>query len=204
MTLTGLLVFVAAYALAVASPGPGVAALLARVLAKGLHGVVPFICGFIVGDLVWFTVAAAGMTVLAQAFEGVFTAVRYAGAAYLLYLAWKLWTAPAVPVGAQEAPPRDEGLKLFLTSLALTLGNPKTIIFFMALLPSVLDLRTLTLLGAAEVAGTMVVVLGVVMGAYALAAARARQVFRSSRALKALNRGTGAVMAGAAVAIASR
>lgn len=204
MTLAGLLVFITAYALAVASPGPAVAALLARVLARGLAGVVPFIAGFAVGDLVWFTVAAAGMSVLAQAFEGVFTALRYAGAAYLLYLAYKLWTAPPTPVDAQGEAPKEDGARLFLTSLALTLGNPKTIVFFMALLPTVLDLRTLTLLGAAEVAGTMVVVMAAVMGTYALAAARARRIFRSSRAVKALNRGTGAVMAGAAVAIASR
>ncbi|HYC04520.1 MAG TPA: LysE family translocator [Azospirillaceae bacterium] len=204
MTLAGLLVFVAAYALAVASPGPGVAALLARVLSRGLSGIVPFIAGFVVGDLVWFTVAAAGLAALAQTLEGVFTVVRYAGAAYLLYIAWKLITAPAAAIDTGAAPVPEDGRRAFLSSLALTLGNPKTIVFFMALLPTVVDLRTLTVLGALEIAGTIIVVLSALFAAYALAAARARRLFRSARAMKALNVGTGAVMAGAAVAVATR
>jgi threonine/homoserine/homoserine lactone efflux protein len=87
MTLTGLLVFGAAYATAVFSPGPGVAALVARVLARGLRGAPAFIAGFLIGDLVWFTVAATGLALLAQTFAIVFLAVKYAGVAYLLYLA---------------------------------------------------------------------------------------------------------------------
>ncbi len=205
MTLAGLLVFAAAYALAVASPGPGVAALVARVLARGLPGVAPFVAGFVAGDLIWFAVAAAGLAVLAQTLHGLFLAVKYAGAAYLLYLAWRLWTTPVAPVeGSAAAPARESGLRLFLAGLAITLGNPKVIVFFMALLPTVVDLARLTLLGAAEIAGLIVVILSLVLGGYALAAARARSLFRSPRAVRALNRATGAAMAGAAVAVATR
>ncbi len=205
MTLAGLLVFAAAYALAVASPGPGVAALVARVLARGLPGVAPFVAGFVAGDLIWFAVAAAGLAVLAQTLHGLFLAVKYAGAAYLLYLAWRLWTARAVPAERPAAAPeRESGLRLFLAGLAITLGNPKVIVFFMALLPTVVDLARLTLVGAAEIAGLIVVILSLVLGGYALAAARARSLFRSPRAVRALNRATGAAMAGAAVAVAAR
>ncbi|HZF32327.1 MAG TPA: LysE family transporter, partial [Candidatus Angelobacter sp.] len=94
MTLTGLLTFGAVYGVAVASPGPGVAAVLARVLARGLRGAPAFIAGFLVGDLVWFALAATALHALAQTFAVLFIVIRYAGAAYLLYLAWKLWTAP--------------------------------------------------------------------------------------------------------------
>jgi threonine/homoserine/homoserine lactone efflux protein len=205
MTITGLMVFATTYALAVASPGPGVAALVARVLARGLGGLVPFIAGFVVGDLVWFAVAAAGLAVLAQTLHGLFLAVKYAGAAYLLYLAWRLWTAPPGAVeGEGAAPERERGAKLFLAGLAITLSNPKVIVFFMALLPTVVDLANLTLLGATEIAALIVAILTLVLGAYALAAARARMVFRSPRAVRAINRGTGAVMAGAAIAVATR
>jgi len=54
MSLYGLLVFSAVYMLAVATPGPGVAAVVARSLAKGTHGAPAFIAGFVVGDLIWF------------------------------------------------------------------------------------------------------------------------------------------------------
>ncbi|HEY8564820.1 MAG TPA: LysE family translocator [Beijerinckiaceae bacterium] len=204
MTLAGLLLFSAAYVMAVASPGPGVAAVLARVLGRGLSGIIPFIAGFVVGDLVWFTVAAMGLAVLAQTFETLFLAIKYAGAAYLLYLAFKLWTAPARPAEVEGAAPTEKGVKLFLAGLAITLGNPKVIVFFLALLPTVIDLGNLSAAGFAQIAALIAVILSGVLGAYALLAARARRLFTSTRAIRLLNRGTGAVMAGAAAAIAAR
>jgi threonine/homoserine/homoserine lactone efflux protein len=205
MTLAGLLVFVAAYALAVASPGPGIAALVARVLARGTRGVPAFVAGFVAGDLVWFAVAAGGLALVAQAVEGVSAAVRWAGAAYLAWLAVRFWTAPARPFEAEPADgAREGGWRLFATGFAITLGNPKAVVFFLALLPTVVDLPSLTLPGAAGIAAAMVAVLAVVLSAYALAAARARRLFRSARAVRALNAGAGAAMAGAAAVVATR
>ena len=204
MTLAGLLLFSAAYIMAVASPGPGVAAVLARVLGRGLAGIVPFIAGFVAGDLVWFAVAATGLAVLAQTFEALFLAIKYAGAAYLLYLAFKLWTAPVRPAEIEGVAPAESGVKLFLAGLSITLGNPKVIVFFLALLPTVVDLGSLSLLGLAEIAALITVILSSVLGAYALLAARARRLFTSTKAIRLLNRGTGAVMASAAAAIAAR
>jgi threonine/homoserine/homoserine lactone efflux protein len=60
MSLYGLSIFAAVYVLAVASPGPGVAAIVARVLGRGTRGAPAFIAGFLVGDLIWFTFAATG------------------------------------------------------------------------------------------------------------------------------------------------
>ena len=204
MSSAGLLVFCAAYALATASPGPGIAAILARVLGRGLRGVPAFIAGFVVGDLFWFTIAATGLALVAQTFAVLFIAIKYAGAAYLLYLAWKLWTAPArqEEVGIDQ---RNDGAgRLFLGGLAVTLGNPKVIVFFLALLPSVIDLEHLTVLGFVEIALLIVVILSCVLAAYALAAASARRLISSPRTVRAVNRTTGTVMAGAAVAIVAR
>ena len=94
MSFYGLSVFALVYMLAVASPGPGVAAIVARVLGRGTRGAPAFILGFLVGDLIWFTFAATGLAMLAQTAYAVFVVVKFAGAAYLLYLAYRLWTAP--------------------------------------------------------------------------------------------------------------
>lgn len=206
MTLSGLLLFCTAYGLAVASPGPGIAALVARVLARGPKGIWLFILGFVVGDLIWFAIAAGGLTMLARSMDGVFVALRYAGAVYLLYVAWKLWTAPATVDSdpAAPAPPAERGHRLFLGGLTVCLGNPKVIVFFTALLPTVVDLPSLTLSGALILVGCIIAMVSAIIGGYALAAARARRLFRSSRAMRVVNRGTGAVMAGAAVAVATR
>lgn len=205
MSLSGLLVFSAVYFLAVASPGPGVAAVIARSLAKGTRGAPAFIAGFLVGDLIWFAFAATGLAALAQSAHAVFVVVKYAGAAYLLFLAYKLWTAPAVPVS--DGPDLEGGQKpfqLFLGSLALTMANPKTMVFYLALLPTVVPLEKLTLLGSAEMMVAMSILLPLTLGAYVVLAARARRVFKSATAVRRINRGTGAAMACAAVAVATR
>ena len=204
MSIAGLLLFCAAYAVATASPGPGIAAVLARVLGRGLRGVPAFLAGFVVGDLVWFTVAATGLAVLAQTFAALFMAIKYAGAAYLLYLAWKLWTAPAQQTEVAADRRTDSPWRLFLGGLSVTLGNPKVIVFFLALLPTVIDLENLSVAGFVEIALLIVVILSCVLTAYALAAAGARRLFTSPRSIRVINRGTGTVMAGAAVAIAAR
>lgn len=202
MTLSGLAVFSFVYALAVASPGPGVAAVVARSLARGHRGAPAFIAGFLVGDLVWFTVAAAGMAALAETAYVLFAAVKYAGAAYLLHLAWRMWTTPARAVEAADLDTSQRPARLFLGSLTLTLGNPKTMVFFLALLPTVVQLETLSSIDFAEIAAVISVVLPAVLGAYVLVAVHARRLLQSPRALRMVNRGGATVMAGAAVAVA--
>jgi len=102
MTIYGLLTFCAVYALAVAAPGPGVAAVIARGLAHGLKGTPAFIAGFMVGDLAWFGIAATGLAALAKTAATAFVVIKWIGVAYLLYLAWKLWSAPAKRVEVAE------------------------------------------------------------------------------------------------------
>jgi threonine/homoserine/homoserine lactone efflux protein len=204
MSIHGFALFCLAYLLATATPGPGIGALVARVIARGMHGIAFYIAGFVVGDLTWFTFAATGMAVLAQTAHALFVAIKYAGAAYLLFLAFRLWTAPVGAVAEDSAPVSQSSGRLMLAGLSLTLGNPKVMIFFLALLPTVIDLSTLSVSAFLEIGAAMAVILSAVLGTYAAAAQRARRLFRSPPALRWLNRGTGTVMAGAAAAVATR
>lgn len=203
MTVSGLLLFGGVYAMAVLSPGPAVAAVVARVLATGARRSAPFIWGIVAGDLVWFGMVALGLAALAENFHAAFLVVKYAGVAYLLYLAWRLWTAPAE--AATAAPPaKEEGLKLFFGGLALTLGNPKVMVFFVSILPLVVDLAALDAPTAAAISGVIVFVLSGAMWGYAFAALRARQMIADPATMRLVNRGAGAAMAGAAVAVVAR
>jgi threonine/homoserine/homoserine lactone efflux protein len=202
MTLSALILFAAVYFAAVATPGPGIAALIARVLGQGLAGVAPFIAGYFVGDMVWLTFAATGLAVVARTFAGVFVAIKFAGAAYLLYLAWRMATAPAV-VGLAP-PPASRGWRAFLGSLSLTLGNPKVMIFFLSIMPLVVDIKALTSLALMELCAVCAIVIFSTLAAYALAANRARTLLSSTRAMKLVHRLAGGVMAGVAVAVAAR
>jgi threonine/homoserine/homoserine lactone efflux protein len=140
---------------------------------------------------------------LARTFHGVFLAIKYAGVAYLLYLAWKLWTAPAQSVAVENSD-SQHGWRAFVASLMLTLANPKAILFFLALLPTVVDLTTLTVVSFLEISAAICVLLPLVLGAYVLLAAKARQLFTTPGAVRRLNRSSGAAMAGAAVVVATR
>ncbi len=203
MSIYGLLTFCAVYLLAVATPGPGIAAIVARSLAHGFKGAPAFVAGFIVGDLTWFTVAATGLAAVAKTAAGVFVAITWAGVVYLLYLAWKLWTAPAERVAVVEQD-GQHGWRAFVSSLMLTLGNPKAILFFLALLPTVVDLATMNALRFVEISVAIMIVLPTVLFSYVFLAARARQLFTTPKAVRRLNRSSGVAMAGAAVVIAAR
>jgi len=204
MSLHGIALFCLVYLVATATPGPGIAAIIARVLAKGAVGIWAYIAGFVLADLIWFTLAATGTAVLAQTAHTAFLAVKYIGAAYLVYVAYRMWTDPVVPVEEKIDAVPTSALRLLMAGATLTSGNPKVMIFFLALLPTVVDLRAVGVTEYLQIAAAMCVILSSVLSAYALAAMRARRLFKSMRAMRWLNRGTGTVMAGAAVTVATR
>jgi threonine/homoserine/homoserine lactone efflux protein len=204
MDPAGLLLFSSALFIAAASPGPGIAAIVARVLGRGPRGAVAFSAGVAVGDVVWLSFAILGLATLAQTFHEVFLAIKYLGAAYLLYIAYRLWTAPAATQKVEANVKAEHPARLFLGGLAVTMGNPKVMVFYLALLPTFLDLTRITLAGFVELVLATLTVLGVVFAGYIALAARARRLFTSPRSIRILNRTTGTVMAGAAAAVAAR
>lgn len=203
MTLAGFLLFAVAYAMAVITPGPGVLAVVGHVLGRGLKGVTGLILGIAAGDIVWLTAAALGLAMLAKSFALFFMAVKWAGAAYLIWLAVQMWRASGSVAVEAQAGARGNGAS-FIAGLSLTLGNPKTMSFYLALLPVMVDLPNLTLLAFLEIVALILIMLPIIMGGYALAAMQARSLFRSPAAMRRLNRAAAVALAGAAGMIATR
>ncbi|MCZ8182733.1 MAG: LysE family translocator [Beijerinckiaceae bacterium] len=205
MTLSTFLLFVPVYALAAASPGPAVAAIVARTLAMGSRGALAFTMGLVAGDLVWFSAATLGLGLLAQTYQPLFTAVKYAGALYLIYVAISIWRMPARPLTeAEPAAAGKSGFRAFLGAFLLTLGNPKTMVFFLSIMPLVVSPEQITLVTALEIAAIIVVVLTAIFMGYVVLAARARRLLRSTEAIRRINRTTAGIMAGTAVVVAAR
>lgn len=184
------------------APGPAVAAVIAKGATTGARRTVPFIVGLVIGELFFFALALAGLAALAATMGHLFALIKWAGITYLLYLAFRLWMAP--PVTVSTIVPNGEGLKLLSAGTLLPLGNPMTVGFYVALLPVVLDVTTVSLLGALEMAVIIVSVWGGVLFAYALAADRASQFISTPNAQKWLNRTAAGAVVGAAGMIASR
>ena len=203
MELSALLLFAVALLLAAGSPGPSIAALVARVISQGLGSVLPFLAAMWIGEALWLVAAVMGLGFLAAQFHEVFLVIRYLGIAYLAWLAWKMWHAP-VSVKEGEMPKADGALKMFATGMALTIGNPKIMVFYLALLPSLIDINSVTALGLVELAAVAIIILMAVDLAWALAAAWARQWLKSPRAVKLANRASATAMGGAAIVMATR
>lgn len=191
-----LLTFTVAYAIAVLVPGPGVAAVVARALGGGFKGAFPMVLGILAGDLMYFVFAVFGLAAIAALFGPVFVIVRWAGAAYLLYIAYKFWTAR--PGNEQMKPKNEDAWRTFLAGFSLTMGNPKTIVFYLAILPTVIPLDQMNPIAFTELTFIVVVVLLIIGCGYAWLASAAREMFKSSKALGRLNKTAGVMMATAA------
>jgi threonine/homoserine/homoserine lactone efflux protein len=204
MSLFTLFAFTVAYVVAVLVPGPGVAAIVARALGGGFASAVPMIIGILVGDLIYLVFALFGLAAIATYFGPIFVIVRWGSAVYLLYIAWQFWTAKP---GSEQLGPRqrEPWVRTFLSGFALTMGNPKTIVFYLALLPTVVPLdHPITALGFVELTGIVVVVLLAIGSGYAALAAWARELFTSARAIRRMNKTAGIIMASAAAFVAAR
>lgn len=197
-----LAVFAAALAIAAASPGPAIVTLVARVLTAGARANIGFAAGLLLGDLAWLACGVFGAATLATEAHELFVALKYLGALYLLYLAVRLWMA-APRVDPAALPRRGAGWGVW-GGLSLALANPKTMMFYMALVPTLVDVTRLNDAMFAGLCAVIVVVLGIVLTTYAVAASRARRFFASPRALRYANRGGSVIIAGAAVAVAAR
>jgi threonine/homoserine/homoserine lactone efflux protein len=203
MDSLSLFIFAGALMIAAGSPGPSTAALVARVLARGHGDVLPFLAAMWIGEAAWLSMAVWGLNTIAEAFALAFLLIKWLGVAYLLFLAWKMWhAAPHLDMNGilERVPPA----RMFAAGLAVTLGNPKIMIFYMALLPTIIDLEQLSLLGWAELTGTMILVLVAVDVAWVVMAARVRRLLRNPQAIRFVNRCSAGMMAGAATAIAAR
>jgi threonine/homoserine/homoserine lactone efflux protein len=203
MAFSALLVFALTLSVAAASPGPGIAALVSRVLTHGFREVLPFLVAMWLSEVVWLTCAVAGLAVIARTFALAFAVLKFAGVAYLVFLAWRMWFTSA-DVDEGHLPSGQSPLRMFLAGLTIGFSNPKVMVFYLALLPTLVDLTRVTLFAWFELTLTALAVLITVDLAWTLLAARARKLLTGRRAARIANRASATVMVGAAAAIATR
>jgi threonine/homoserine/homoserine lactone efflux protein len=204
--LSVLLAFAAALAIAVAIPGPGIFAVVACALGRGFREALALIAGMVIGDLLYFTLAALGLAALARSMGELFIVIKLAGAAYLIWLGLKLWRqVPAVmSASGVSAAPRRGFRRGLLGGLVVTLSNPKAIAFYAGLLPTFVDLEKLSAGDALAMGLIVVLVVGAIPAAYAFAAARSRRFLHQPSRLKIMNRTAGTMMIATGVTVATR
>lgn len=137
IALTTLSIFATAVMLLLLSPGPNMAFVMAHGITHGPRGGVATALGIAVADLILTVLTATGITALVMAWAPAFDLIRYAGAAYLLWMAVK---ALRQPLGLKEAVVTQASLRsVFVRAMLNSLLNPKALLFFMVFLPQFVD-----------------------------------------------------------------
>ncbi|KZN12968.1 LysE family translocator [Marinomonas sp. TW1] len=205
MTIESSLTFFIAIFIFSITPGPGVFAIIARSMTQGAKASVSLSAGMAISDILYLIMACYGLAVIAQTMEGVFLAIRYLGAAYLMYLGWKMWTAPVADntVSDLGGKPKKE-VASFVQGFMISASNPKVILFYIAFLPTFMDLTVLTTWDIAWASMLAFVALMMGLTLIAVSASQARRMMKSPSAMIALNRVAGGVMIGAGGFLALR
>ena len=133
MTLEQILAFNLVLAAAIASPGPALLMAVQTSLSAGRRAGIAVGIGLGAMAAIWTLMALLGLGVVFRLFPAVHAGAKIAGAAYLLYLAWKMWRHASAPVEARAAPAR----RAFQQGFAVNLLNPKSVLFAAAVLVTV-------------------------------------------------------------------
>jgi threonine/homoserine/homoserine lactone efflux protein len=137
--LDDLLVFAAAALVMVLTPGPNMIYLISRSICQGRRAGVISLCGVIAGFFVHILATAIGVSAVFLAAPLAFDALKWAGAAYLLWLAWQAVRPGASSPFEPQVLPADPPRKLFLMGFVTNLLNPKVAFFYIALFPQFID-----------------------------------------------------------------
>lgn len=180
------------------TPGPGIFALMARSLSSGLKPCFSMALGMSVSDIVYLVLACFGLAVIAEQWSGLFLCIRIVGAFYLLYLGWKMWSAsPETTLHHNSEQGSFSMVKGFIQGFLISASNPKVIFFYIAFLPTIMDLNSLTTSDIALASGITLAGLMAGLMAVSACASSARRFFTSEKAVKGLNRTSGSIMIGA-------
>lgn len=203
MTIEYAVAFAIAMFLWTALPGPGLAVVVSRALGSGPRAGFAVITGLVIADFIFLGIAFIGLMAIATTMGPMFQALKYAGAAYLIWRGYRALVDaddPAVvQAEADGALLRDIGL-----GLLATLGNPKAILFFGAILPTFVDMTTVGLVDFLVLAAIVAAISYLVYGGCIVLADRTLRHMASTKVTKRLKRATGMLLIGSGIVVATR
>ncbi len=200
MALNLWLAFVLAAILIAVSPGPGAALSMSAGLRHGQFGALPAIFGLQAALLIQLAIVGMGLGAVLAASATAFAVVKFAGAAYLVWLGVQKWRRAGSDDVAQGKALRSG---LFRQGLLVNLTNPKAIVFMAALTPQFIDPNRPQLPQFLIIALTMCVTDTIVMSGYALLASRLGAWLHDARARRAQDRFFGGLFIGAGALLAT-
>ena len=138
MEFSTWLLFLFTETVLILTPGPAVIYVFSRGFAGGLAPSFNATMGVVAGNTVYFVLSATGLGALILASQDLFMAIKWAGAAYLVWLGISAWRSKGSPLAIDPAASRQRG-RVFRTGAVVQLSNPKILVFFVAILPLFID-----------------------------------------------------------------
>jgi threonine/homoserine/homoserine lactone efflux protein len=189
-----------AMAMVAVLPGPAVVAITTASLTGGFKRGLAMTMGLVMADYVFILLAVSGLTIIAEALGPAFTALKYACAAYLIWLGISLWrSGPNV----DSSLPKHYGSDI-VSGLLLTLSNPKAILFYVALFPAFVDIATITTSDLIAILLCATLAFGSVNLLYAHFASMAGDKLKHSAKLGVLQKFAAVIMASAGFSVAAK
>jgi len=189
--------FVAASAVLLAIPGPTVTVVVGYALSGGRSTAWASVPGVVLGDFTAMTASLLGAGAVLAASAELFTALKIAGAIYLIWLGIKMWRAePTLQQAGQESAPLSKKT-MFWNCYLVTALNPKDILFFVAFVPQFINPAEPLLWQFVILEVTFLTMVGVNIALWALTTGKLRSSFVQPRRIRLLNRVGGSFLIGA-------
>ena len=186
------------------SPGPAVMLVIATGLARGARRSIWASLGILSANGLYFALSATGLGALLVASETFFVAVRWCGAAYLIYLGTAALLGQPSPITVSKSAPGAASRRAaYLSGLTLQLANPKTLLFFVAILPQFVDARLPIGPQMAWLAAGSVIPEFFILAGYGFAASRAARLAADPRFARLTDRAAGVLVLAAAAMVLS-
>ena len=206
MTIHSWLMYLALVVVATSTPGPAVLFIVANSTLHGWRKATFSALGNIVGLFLLGATAVAGLGTVLETSEIAFNIVKYAGAAYLVYLGIKMISRKGTDFDAMKtdmAPAEKSCAKIFLQALGVALSNPKAIVFLTALFPQFMDVDAPLIPRFSILIATLMFFSFSFLMFYALAAHKAKTWFVKSDRTAVVSRISGSVFIGFGILLAA-
>ena len=196
MTITPaeLLLYAGAIAILFLTPGPVWMAITARALSGGFQAAWPVALGVVIGDALWPFLAILGVSLVASIFDSFMLIFRFVAAAIFVLMGVLVIRHADKTIAADSRLTKPGMWAGFVAGIAVILGNPKAILFYMGVLPGFFDLTGVTTLDIAAIVTISIVIPFVGNLFFALFVDRMRRFLTSSRALRNTNLIAGALL----------
>ena len=197
MTITAIMTLSIAMILSAAIPGPSVLAVASRSVSYGWKQGLLVVLGVLFADYVFIFLALMGLSVVSTLLGEFANVLKYIGAAYLFWLAYKTWSDS----GDSNFRETNHNGSSVVAGLLMTLSNPKAILFYMGFFPAFVDLQSISVIDVFSIIIISTLSVGGVLSGYAIVASKAVGLLKGKHSKVWLNRISGSVLAACGTAL---